>query len=186
MEEKQIVDLFWERNTAAIRETAAKYDGYCKMIARNILGNDEDAEECVNDAYLRVWNSIPPNRPAVFSAYLGKITRGLAFDRYRRAHAEKRGGGEIPLVLEELEACLSSPNSVEREYDKKELICEINAFLNTLPQVQCRIFLCRYWYALPVSEIAVRFNMSENRVSVTLHRLRAKLKKHLTERGFSI
>lgn len=147
MEDREIVNLYWERNSNAIKETASKYGGYCKAIAKNILGNNEDAEECVNDIYLNTWNSIPPNRPNVLSTYLGKITRNLSFDRFRHRHADKRGGGEIELVLDELGECVSGADSVEQEVGKKELIRAINSFLDTLSQEKCNIFLCRYWCA---------------------------------------
>ena len=147
MEDREIVNLYWERNSNAIKETASKYGGYCKAIAKNILGNNEDAEECVNDTYLNTWNSIPPNRPNVLSTYLGKITRNLSFDRFRQRHADKRGGGEIELVLDELGECVSGADSVEQKVEKKELIRAINSFLDTLSQEKCNIFLCRYWCA---------------------------------------
>lgn len=147
MEDREIVNLYWERNSNAIKETASKYGGYCKAIAKNILGNNEDAEECVNDIYLNTWNSIPPNRPNVLSTYLGKITRNLSFDRFRQRHADKRGGGEIELVLDELGECVSGADSVEQKVEKKELIRAINSFLDTLSQEKCNIFLCRYWCA---------------------------------------
>lgn len=142
MEDREIVNLYWERNSNAIKETASKYGGYCKAIAKNILGNNEDAEECVNDTYLNTWNSIPPNRPNVLSTYLGKITRNLSFDRFRQRHADKRGGGEIELVLDELGECVSGADSVEQKVEKKELIRAINSFLDTLSQEKCNIFLC--------------------------------------------
>ena len=186
MEDREIVNLYWERNSNAIKETASKYGGYCKTIAKNILGNNEDAEECVNDTYLNTWNSIPPNRPNVLSTYLGKITRNLSFDRFRHRHADKRGGGEIELVLDELGECVSGADSVEQEVEKKELVRAINSFLDTLPQEKCNIFLCRYWYAISISEIATRFGMSEGNVSVTLNRIRSKLKNHLKERGYDL
>ena len=186
MEDREIVNLYWERNSNAIKETASKYGGYCKAIAKNILGNNEDAEECVNDTYLNTWNSIPPNRPNVLSTYLGKITRNLSFDRFRQRHADKRGGGEIELVLDELGECVSGADTVEQEVEKKELVRAINSFLDTLSQEKCNIFLCRYWYAIPVSEIATRFGMSEGNVSVTLTRIRIKLKNYLKERGYDL
>ena len=186
MEDREIVNLYWERNSNAIKETASKYGGYCKMIAENILGNNEDAEECVNDTYLNTWNSIPPSRPNVLSTYLGKITRNLSFDKFRHTHADKRGGGEIEVVLEELGECVSGADSVEQEIEKEELVREINNFLDTLSQKKCNIFLCRYWYAIPVSEIATRFGMSEGNVSVTLNRIRGKLKIYLIERGYDL
>ncbi len=186
MEDREIVNLYWERNSSAIKETASKYGGYCKAIAKNILGNNEDAEECVNDTYLNTWNSIPPNRPNVLSTYLGKITRNLSFDRFRHRHADKRGGGEIELVLEELGECVSGADSVEQKVEKKELVRAINSFLDTLSQEKCSIFLCRYWYAIPVSEIATRFGMNKGNVSVTLNRIRGKLKIYLIEKGYDI
>lgn len=186
MEDREIVNLYWERSSEAIKETAAKYGGYCKSIAKNILGSNEDADECVNDTYLNAWNSIPPSRPMALSAYLGKITRNLSFDRFRHKHADKRGGGETELVLEELAECVSGVDSVEQEVEKKELVRAIDSFLDTLPQEKCNIFLCRYWYAIPVSEIAARFGMTEGNVSVSLNRIRGKLKIYLIERGYDL
>lgn len=186
MEDKEIVELYWARNAHAISETASKYGGYCRSIAKNILGSSEDAEECVNDAYLHAWDSIPPHRPGNLAAYLGKLTRNLSFDRYRYLQADKRHSGEMELVLEELAECVSGADSVEQELDGKELIRTINTFLDTLPRKKCRIFLCRYWYAIPVSEIARRFGMTEGNVSVTLNRIRNQLRTYLTERGYSL
>lgn len=186
MDDREIVELYIERNPDAINETASKYGGYCTSIARNILGSDEDAQECVNDTYLNTWNSIPPNRPSVLSTYLGKITRNISFDRFRRRRADKRGGGEYELVLDELAECVSGADSVEQEVERKELVLAINSFLDTLSQDKCNIFLCRYWYAFPVSRIASSFGISEGNVSVTLSRIRGKLKKYLTERGYDI
>ena len=186
MEDIEIVNLYWERNPNAIKETTSKYGRYCKSIAKNILGNNEDAEECVNDTYLNAWNSIPPHRPSVLSTYLGKITRNLSFDRFRNRNADKRGGGEIELVLDELAECVSGTESVEQEIEKNELVRTINSFLETLSQEKCSIFLCRYWYAIPISEIAKRFDMTEGNVSVTLNRIRSKLKIYLIERGYDL
>ena len=186
MEDKDIVSLYLQRNKVAIKETALKYGNYCKAIAKNILVNNEDAEECVNDTYLHTWNSIPPHEPKILSTYLGKITRRLSFDKFRYNTAYKRGGGEIALVLEELAECVSGSECVENELDKQQLIQEINNFLDTLSKENCNIFLCRYWYAMPVTDIAKRFKITENNVSVTLNRTRNKLKAYLTERGFEL
>lgn len=186
MEDRDIVSLFWQRDEDAIRETAFKYGGYCTSIAKNILGSNEDVEECVNDTYFNAWNSMPPHRPNILSTYLGKITRHLSFDKFRHKKADKRGGGEISIVLDELAECVSGTECVENEVFRKLLIEEINSFLNTLPKEKCNIFLCRYWYAIPVSEIAKRFRMTENNVSVTLNRVRGKLKIYLTERGYDL
>lgn len=186
MDDKDIIDLYFERNELAIEATANKYGAYCTSIAKNILGNDEDAGECVNDTYLNTWEAIPPTRPSFFSAFLAKITRNLAFNIYRRNHAEKRGGGEVSLVLDELSECVSGKDNVEMEVEKKELIETINSFLKTLEPGKRNIFVCRYWYSDSVKEIAKRFKMTESNVSVTLNRLRTKLKKYLLERGFEV
>ncbi len=186
MEDKDIVNLYLQRNKTAIKETSVKYGGYCKSIAKNILGNNEDADECVNDTYLHTWNSIPPHKPKILSAYLGKITRHLSFDKFRYNNAEKRGAGEITLVLQELEECVSGSESIENELNKQQLISELNNFLTTLSKENCNVFLCRYWYAMSIADIAERFSLTENNVSVILNRTRNKLKAHLTERGFEL
>lgn len=186
MEDREIVNLYWNRNEDAISETDSKYGGYCKSIAKNILENFEDVEECVNDTYLKAWNSMPPKRPNRLSTYLGKITRNISFDRYRHGKARKRGGGEIALVLDELAECVSGIDSVEQEVSRNQLIEDINGFLNLLPKEKCNIFLCRYWYAMPVTEIAKRFKTTEGNVSVVLNRIRNKLKRYLAERGHDL
>lgn len=186
MEDSEIVALYWARNPGAIEATAGKYGGYCKTIAQNITGSAEDAEECVNDAYLRAWNSIPPRRPENLSAYLGKLVRHLSFDRWRSAKAAKRGGGEMEPVLDELAECIPGGGSVEGEVDRRELLRYIDGFLDGLPREKRRIFLCRYWSALPVSEIAKRFGRTEGSVSVLLSRTRNQLKRYLTERGYNL
>lgn len=186
MEDKQIVQLYWDRNEAAIPATAEKYGAYCASIARNILGSEQDTEECVNDLYLSAWNAMPPHRPRMLSTFLGKLTRNLAFNRYKRLTAQKRGGGETALVLEELAECLSGEDHVERELDRRELLAAINGFLRTLPAKKRSIFLCRYWYADPVGEIASRYGMSSGAVSMTLNRLRGQLRGYLSERGFDL
>ena len=186
MEDREIVNLYWKRDSNAIKETATKYGAYCRTIAMNILGNNEDMEECINDTYLRAWNSMPTNRPNTLSTYLGKIVRNLSFDKVRYKSADKRGGGELELVLEELGECVSGSNSVEQEIEKNELVRELNCFLDALTKEKCNIFLCRYWYAMPISEIATRFGMSEGNVSVTLKRIRDKMKMYLKERGYDL
>lgn len=185
MEDDKIVQLYWERDETAITETSDKYGAYCLSISRNILGNNEDAQECVNDTYLKAWNTIPPHRPAMLSTFLAKITRNLSFDRYKANRRDKRGGSQTALVLEELNEIIADKSS-EAEFDRAELISAINGFLSELPQDKRRMFVCRYWYAFDISEIARRLGMTENNVSVTLNRLRKKLRKHLRERGFDL
>lgn len=186
MRDAEIVQLYWDRDERAIGATGEKYGRYCAVIARNILGSREDTEECVNDTYWSAWRAMPPHRPERLSVFLGKLTRNLAFNRYKQNTAEKRGGGEVPAVLEELSELLSGGESVEEELDRRELLTAINGFLATLPSKSRAIFLRRYWYTDSISVIAARYGMRENAVSMALSRLRAKLRDYLSERGFSL
>ena len=186
MDDAKIVQLYWDRNEQAIPATADKYGNYCTSIAKNILGNREDAEECVNDTYLNAWNSMPPHRPSLLSTFLGKIVRNLSFNRYKYNTAYKRGGGELPVVLDELSDLVTGKDDVEQEIDRKELVKAIDSFLDRLPADKRSIFISRYWHTDSISEIANRFGMTENNVSVTLNRLRLKLHNYLLERGFEL
>lgn len=186
MKDGEIVKLFWERDQRAVQAAEKQCGAYCKSIALSITGSPEDAEECVNDALLQAWNAIPPHKPQMLSTFLGKITRNLAINRYRAQHREKRGGGGVPLVLDELSELVSGTESVEKELDRRALTTEINGFLGTLSAKKRFVFVRRYWYADAVSEIAKQCGMSENRVSVLLHRLRKQLKEYLNERGFTV
>ena len=184
MDDAKIVQMYFDRDEQAIPATADKYGNYCTSIANNILGNHEDAEECVIDTYLNTWNSIPPHRPKMLSTFIGKIVRNLAFNRYKRNHADKRGGGEITAVLDELAGCVSGNDDVEHAYEYKELVAAINDFLTTLPAEKRNIFVCRYWYTDSISDIAARFDMTYSAVSMMLNRLRTKLHNYLIERGY--
>lgn len=184
MEDKEIVQLYWDRNEQAIVETDKKYKSYCSKIAMNILNDSMDAEECVNDTYLKAWNSIPPHRPEQLSTFIGKITRNLSFDVYRKKHTEKRGNGQFELILEEMSEMIPGGLNPEHEISKKELIQEINLFLGKLPQEKRRMFVRRYWYADSITEIAKQFQRTENSVSVNLARVREKLKNYLATRGY--
>lgn len=186
MDDEKIVELYISRSERAIAETAEKYGGYCGAIAKNILSSGEDVEECLNDAYLRVWNAIPPQRPKELRAFLGRITRNLAFNRYKSARAEKRGGGEIVLVLDELAECVSGRDDVEGEIDRKELVRELQSFVGGLGEQKRSIFIRRYWYAEPLAEIAEQERISRASAAKTLERLRSQLRGHLKERGFEI
>lgn len=186
MDDSKIVQLYWDRNEQALTATSDKYGNYCISIAKNILGNKEDAEECVNDTYMRAWNSLPPHRPNILSTYLGKITRNLSFNLYKRNTADKRGGGEVPVVLDEIVDLVSDTDDVEKEIDRRELVKAIDDFLGKLPADKRSIFICRYWYFDSISNIASRFGMTNNYVSVLLNRLRLKLHNYLLERGFEI
>lgn len=184
MEDSCIVDLYWQRNEDAISETARKYGKYLHSIAYQVLSNIQDAEECVNDTYSDAWNTIPPHRPSVLSTFLGKITRRISIDLWRKYSAEKRGSGEIALALDELEDCVSGNGSVEEESERRELTRKINEFLFALPITERQVFLCRYWYMDSIASIAKRFGFSESKVTSMLHRTRAKLRVLLEKEGY--
>ncbi len=184
MDDRRIVELYWERDEQAIPATSTKYGAYCTAIAKNILGSREDAEECVNDTYLNAWNAMPPHKPDILPAFLGKITRNLSFNRYKHNTAEKRGGGQLPLVLDELRECITGEESAEEALDRQELTAAMESFLNTLPAEKRNLFVSRYWYTESISDMAARFGMKESAVAMTLSRTRKKLRDYLTERGF--
>jgi RNA polymerase sigma-70 factor (ECF subfamily) len=186
MEDAKIVALYWKRDPSAIDQTAQKYQNYCHAIAQNILGSKEDAEECVNDTYLHAWNAIPPHRPIQLSTFLGKIVRNLSLHRYQYHHTQKRGGGELPLILEELESCVSGKEDVMLQTEQKELLAGIHAFLEQLPPDKRQIFVGRYWYAKPIAELAEESGCSINHISVLLSRMRKQLKEQLQKGGFSL
>ena len=177
MEDSKIIDLYFERSQSAIKETHEKYGHYCHTIAYNVLYSYEDAEECVNDTYLRAWKSIPPHRPSRLSAFLGKITRNLALDRYDSRTSKKR---ECPLelALEEISECVPDV-SAERESDGGVLRDAINSFLASLPRRTRIIFMQRYWYLSSISEISASLGISESNVKVILMRTRKKFKEFL-------
>lgn len=185
MDDQAIIELYCERSEDAISKTAAKYGGYCYTIAYNILSNNEDAEESVNDTWLAAWNTMPPRRPKLLAAFLGKMTRYISLDRWKNRTARKRGGGEVPLVLEELEECISGEDSVEKEYLQKEFAKSLNQFVENLPDVERKVFLCRYWYMDSIETIAERFGFSESKVASMLHRTRGKLRKMLEQEGIA-
>ena len=183
MNDKNIVDMYFNRDEEAITQTDKKYGRYCYSIAYNILTNKEDAEESVSDTYMTAWRAIPPRRPSVLSTFLGKITRHISIDRWRERSAYKRGGGEVTLALEELEDCVAGLQNVEMDYERKELIRAYVKFLDTLPVTERRVFLCRYWYVDSVEAIAEKFGFSQSKVKTMLHRTRAKLRMQLAEEG---
>ena len=186
LEDSKIIDLYWARKEQALAETDAKHGSYCRTIARNILRNFEDTEECVSDTWLHAWNSMPPQRPGILSAFLGRITRNLSFDRCKYRQADKRGGGALPLALDELGECIPSAQRVEYALEQKELAAAIDRFLRTLPEKDCNLFLRRYWYVDSISVIADRYGMKENTVKSILFRTREKLRKFLGEEGIAV
>ena len=183
MEDQGIIALFFMRSEQANEETDKKYGGYCYSIAYNILSNREDSEESVSDTYLAAWNAIPPRRPNFLNAFLAKMTRHISIDRWRKRSAQKRGGGEIILALDELEECEDTHN-VETELAKKELTQVLNAFLSSLPETERNVFLCRYWYLDSIQTISGISGFSQSKVTSMPHRLRGKLRKKLSEEGY--
>ena len=186
MEDSQIIELYWTRDEAAILASSEKYGAYCHAIAMNILDSIPDAEESVNDTWLGAWNAIPPQRPSILSAFFGAITRRISLNRRRDAKAQKRGGGQIALALEELSDIVPSPASVEAALDEKELTAAVDAFLRMLPETERRVFLRRYWYLDSIAEISRRFGFSESKVKSMLHRSRNKLLSHLRKEGYEL
>lgn len=178
-DDQKIIELYCSRSENAIAETAGKYGKYCNAIAYGILGSREDAQECVSDAYLTAWNAIPPRRPADLGTYLGKITRNLSIDRLRARSREKRGGGEAPLALDELEEVVAGSDSPENEAVRKELIAALNRFLGELTAQERYVFVRRYWYLDSLTDIAEKTGFSGSKVASMLYRLRGRLKKQL-------
>ena len=181
MEDLEIIELYWRHSERAIAESDAKYGAYCKKIAENILGNPEDAAECVNDTWFRAWNAIPPERPESLKMFLAKIVRNLAVDKARKNAAQKRGGGELNLVLDELYD-IASDYSVEKIAEQHEIMALINKFLGRLSERKRLVFVLRYWHCCSAAEISQAVGISEANVYNVLKRVRKKLLEYL-EKG---
>lgn len=186
MEDSQIVELYWARSEKAIRETADKYGAYCYTIAYNILHSHEDSEECVNDTYLKAWHAMPEARPDKLGAFLGRITRNLSLKRWEEAHAQKRGEGQLPLALDELQACIPEAESQDRMVDDIALADILNRFLASMSAEKRKIFMRRYWYFSPITDIAKDFSISESKVKMALLRSRNELKMFLEKEGIAL
>ena len=184
MNDSQIVNMYWERNEKAVEETQKKYGSFCYSVAYSILCNEEDAKESVNDTYLDAWNSIPPHKPSVLSAFLGKITRRISIDKWRNKNAARRGGGQITDTLDELAECIPDSNGIEKQLEEKALNETINSFIKSLPEEEQKIFICRYWYLDSIKSISEQFGFSQSKVTSMLFRTREKLRKILMEEGF--
>lgn len=184
MDDKNIIKLLNDRKEKAIKELEIKYGGICMSIAKNVLGNISDAEECVNDALLAVWNSIPPNQPDILGAYVCKVAKNLSLKKLDYNMALKRNS-HYDVSLEELSECISS-NSVDTLVNEKELAEHINRFLGMLNKDNRVMFVRRYWYCDSISVIAKMFNMRENTVSVKLSRTREKLREYLLKEGINV
>ena len=179
MQDNAIVKLFLERNEHALKEASEKYNHYCMHISMNILNNCEDSEECVNDALLGAWKSIPPHHPENLAAFLGKLTRNAAINKYNARHADKRAAGEYAVSIHELDECIPDVNDVESHVEAAELESVIDEFLRGEKEVSRNIFLLRYYYSCSISDISRRMGISEGTVKSTLSRLRVRLKRHL-------
>lgn len=186
VEDKQIIDLYWARSETAISETADKYGRYCHSIAFNILHSHEDSEECVNDTFFKAWKVMPPQRPNKLSAFLGTITRNLSLNKWEQYSAEKRGLGQVPLALDELQDCIPALENVEQVVDDLTLVELLNRFLSTLPKDRRKIFMRRYWYMCSIKEIADGYSISESKVKMSLLRSRNELKQLLEKEGFNL
>lgn len=184
MEDTAILDLYFARNELAIVETDRKYGSYCYSVADAILKNAQDSEETVSDTLLHAWNAIPPQRPNFLKMFLAKIARNLAFSRWRRESAAKRGGGETELVLDELAWCIPGPETPEDRLNGRELAKTIRCFLDTLPEREQDIFLRRYFFLEESAAIAARYGMKPSNVLRILSRTRMKLKNYLTQEGY--
>lgn len=181
MDDKKIIELYFARNQRAISETDRKYGQLCKKVSFAILSNYEDVEECVSDTYMAAWQAIPPKMPNYLGAWLAKISRNLSLMRLREKYSVKRGGGEMTLVLEELGDTFPAGDRVEQLYERKELAQAISSFLRNLEDEERNIFVFRYWFMIPVSQIADKLQCSQSKVKTSLFRTRKKLKAYLMQ-----
>lgn len=183
-EDSDIVRGFFARDESALSEASRKYKGYCSSIARNILGNEQAAEECVNDTLMRLWESIPPARPDYLPAFIGKIARNIALNAVRRENSLKRGGGEIDVILDEAAEMISCGDSVEVTAQRHEIMAAVNDWLGTLPEKKRAVFVLRYWHCRSTSDVAQCVGMSQSNVENVLKRGRQKLVEYMNKRGF--
>ena len=186
MEDGKIIELYWARSQQAIEASQEKYGPYCRTIARRILDREEDAEECVNDTWLRAWNAMPPQRPTALSAFFGKLTRNLSLDRWRRIRAAKRGGSQVEVALHELEDCLPDRHGPEERLEAGETAALISAFLRRQSQPDRVLFVRRYFHLEPLDSLGRRFGLSAGQVKSKLHWMRNKLRKELEREGIAV
>lgn len=186
MDDKRIVELFFERDEQALKLVEQKYGGLCFCVANNILNSHSEAEECVNDTYLAAWDSIPPQRPNKLSAFLAKIVRNKALNRYERDSSIKRGGSEIKLILSELNEEISSKDDTEELYNEHLVTEIINEYLHNVSKSKAAIFIQRYFMCFSVDEIAENTGRSYNSITTVLHRMRNELKQKLKNGGVEL
>lgn len=186
MEDARIIELYWQRDESAISITDRIYGPYCYQVAFNILSDRQDSEECVSDTWLRAWNVMPPQKPNRLKLFLAKITRNLSLDYLKNRNAQKRGGGELPLILEELQECIASFGDAEEEFYARELTRDVNAFVRSLPEREGNLFIRRYFFCESVEQIADRYGLTPGNAAVILSRTRRKLKVFLEQRGYEV
>lgn len=186
MDDNHIIELFFARDEGAIEAASREYGAYCAAIARGILADQGAAEECVNDTWLKCWQSIPPQRPKSLKGYAGRIARNLALSALRSEKAQKRGGGQVELALDELSEVVSGADTPEGALDRQALLAALDGFLAALSERDRNLFLRRYWYLDSVEQLAKRLRMSRTHVTTTLHRLRQRLRVHLQQEGFDV
>ena len=181
MKDHEIVDLYWARDERALTETQHKYGAYCHSISMNILNSEPDAEECVNDTWLKAWQTMPPKKPSVLRTYLGKLTRNLSINRLKERHREKRNP-DLVIALSELAECIPVPEDTT----DTQLCAYLNEFLEITPALDRQLFMGRYWYGRTVREMAPRYGLTANAVSQRLKRTRQALRAYLEERGYTV
>lgn len=186
MEDHEIIQHFWDRNESAVRESLQKFGNYCRAIAKGILNNHEDSEDCVNEALMRAWESIPPKKPQSLCAFLGRITKNIALDRIRASKSEKRGSGELALVYEELDEIIADAKSVEDTMERKEMMSAISSFLRKSKENDRRVFVLRYWYCRSIDDISRELGIKEENVYVILSRTRIRLRDYLRKEGYDV
>lgn len=186
MDDNEIIELFFARDEGAIEAVSREYGAYCTSIAHRILDDQGAAEECVNDTWLKCWQSIPPQRPRSLKGFAGRIARNLALSALRAETAQKRGGGQVQLALDELSEVVSGGETPEGALDRQAFHAALDGFLAALPERNRNLFLRRYWYLDSVETLAKRYRMSRTQVTTTLHRLRQKLRVHLQQEGFEL
>ena len=186
MNDNEIIGLYFDRSESAISETDTKYGSYCRKLTFGILCSREDSEECVNDTYMKLWDTIPPTRPKRLAAYIAGVARNLALNMRRASGAAKRGGSDTALAFDEIAECLPSSETVESAVDENELVRALNAFLAGLDREKQKIFMLRYYHFFSVSDIADELHISDAKVRTTLHRTREKLRRYLEKEGIDV
>ncbi|MBP0967520.1 MAG: RNA polymerase sigma factor [Oscillospiraceae bacterium] len=184
MEDSEIIQLFEKRDQQAIEQTEQKYGTLGIRMAAGLTGSQQDAEECLNDTLMRLWNRIPPEKPESLGGFFMTVCRRLALDRRKAQHREKRGGSQTALAFEELSECIASPERPEEQFDRRALSGAISRFLDTLPAEARVMFILRYWSCLSVQEVAAECGAGESKVKMTLLRTRNKLKEYLKQEGY--